>query len=362
MMPTRGTLTILAIGKQSIQDDSRQDDQELPRQISSMVWRSWEGNHFLLHLHHVWPTTQLCSKSMRRSSQLRRWWWNVKRTQSYTGRYSMMTMLSSQHKLHIELWRILGMQMKERRMSVRYVHDCWRTITRPTGTWTRFQRMTWQIWYSWFPNPTGHGEEKLSLTSESRRFPFNLTVIPRSSRRRVKCYLRICDLFFFDLLSYMTTLTLVVLPVVVSLLHWDHRVTDGFGVSAQSCTYGAWLKVHVKCTGIFSFERMLMIHASWKERSYHRTISRLIHDTLWDLTIKFLHWSRTIIDSCRNDCTLHVSPFLGIWREFNRSPLMRCLSLSNLTSHGDANVSLHPICDLMRHAVWTRCFLDIGSF
>ena len=34
----------------------------------------------------------------------------------------------------------------------------------------------------------------------------------------VKCYLRICDLFF-DLLSYMTTLTLVVLPVVVSLLH-----------------------------------------------------------------------------------------------------------------------------------------------
>ena len=34
----------------------------------------------------------------------------------------------------------------------------------------------------------------------------------------VKCYLRICDLFF-NLLSYMTTLTLVVLPVVVSLLH-----------------------------------------------------------------------------------------------------------------------------------------------
>ena len=34
----------------------------------------------------------------------------------------------------------------------------------------------------------------------------------------VKCYLRICDLFF-DLLSYMTTPELVVLPVVVSLLH-----------------------------------------------------------------------------------------------------------------------------------------------
>ena len=28
-------------------------------------------------------------------------------------------------------------------------------------------------------------------------------------------------------------------------------MTDGFGVSAQSCTYGAWLKVHVKCTGMF---------------------------------------------------------------------------------------------------------------
>ena len=38
-------------------------------------------------------------------------------------------------------------------------------------------------------------------------------------RPAVKCYLRICDLFFFDLLSCMTTLTLVVLPVVVSLLH-----------------------------------------------------------------------------------------------------------------------------------------------
>ena len=34
----------------------------------------------------------------------------------------------------------------------------------------------------------------------------------------VKCYLRVCDLFF-DLLSYMTTLTLVVLPVFVSLLY-----------------------------------------------------------------------------------------------------------------------------------------------
>ena len=51
----------------------------------------------------------------------------------------------------------------------------------------------------------------------------------------------------------MTTPALVVLLVVVSLLHWDYRVTDGYGESAQSCTYGDWLKVHVKCTGIFSF-------------------------------------------------------------------------------------------------------------
>ena len=33
----------------------------------------------------------------------------------------------------------------------------------------------------------------------------------------VKCYLRICDLFF-DLLSYMTTPALVVLPVVVKFV------------------------------------------------------------------------------------------------------------------------------------------------
>ena len=84
-------------------DDSRQDDQELPRQISSMVWRSWESDHFLLHYIKLWPTTRLCSKSMRRSSQVRKWWWIVNWTRSYTGRYSMMTMLSFQHKLHIEL-------------------------------------------------------------------------------------------------------------------------------------------------------------------------------------------------------------------------------------------------------------------
>ena len=30
-------------------------------------------------------------------------------------------------------------------------------------------------------------------------------------------------------------------------------MTDECGESAQSCTYGAWLKVHVTCTGIFSF-------------------------------------------------------------------------------------------------------------
>ena len=63
----------------------------------------------------------------------------------------------------------------------------------------------------------------------------------------------------------MTTLTLVVLPVVVSLLHCDYRVTDGFGVSAQSCTYGAWLKVHLRCTCTFSFDRMLAIGAVQKE-------------------------------------------------------------------------------------------------
>ena len=56
------------------------------------------------------------------------------------------------------------------------------------------------------------------VIDERKRRSFQFDCDPRSSRRRVKCYLRICDLFF-DLLSYMTTLTLVVLPVVVSLLH-----------------------------------------------------------------------------------------------------------------------------------------------
>ena len=56
-----------------------------------------------------YTTTRPCLKSMRKLSRLRRWCWNVKRPQSYTGRYSTMTMLSFQRKLHIELWRISGM-------------------------------------------------------------------------------------------------------------------------------------------------------------------------------------------------------------------------------------------------------------
>ena len=59
-----------------------------------------------------------------------------------------------------------------------------------------------------------------NLVAEEVLVPAGEHLIPGgvSDRFRVKCYLRICDLFF-DLLSYMTTLTLVVLPVVVSLLH-----------------------------------------------------------------------------------------------------------------------------------------------
>ena len=66
-------------------------------------------------------------------------------------------------------------------------------------------------------------------------------------------------------------------------------MTDGCGESAQSCTYGAWLKVHVKCTGIFSFatnvddscvlkRAIIPLHDITKDPRYSL-----------DLTIKFLH-------------------------------------------------------------------------
>ena len=44
-----------------------------------------------------------------------------------------------------------------------------------------------------------------------------------------------------------------------------------------------------------ALERMLMIHASWKERSYHRTISRLIHDTLWIWRLSFYMVAELVI-------------------------------------------------------------------
>ena len=68
-------------------------------------------------------------------------------------------------------------------------------------------------------------------------------------------------------------------------------MTDGFGVSAQSCTYGAWLKVHVKCTGIFSFAANVDVSCVLKRAlipSHRNTIDPRYS---LDLTIKFLHGS-----------------------------------------------------------------------
>ena len=68
-------------------------------------------------------------------------------------------------------------------------------------------------------------------------------------------------------------------------------MTDGFGVSAQSCTYGAWLKVHVKCTGIFSFATNVDDSCVLKRAlipSHNITIDPRYS---LDLTIKFLHGS-----------------------------------------------------------------------
>ena len=181
--------------------------------------------------------------------------------------------------------------MEERRMNARYVHDCWRTITRPTGTWTRCQMMTWWIWYDWFLNHTGHGEEKLSSTSESRRSLSKYDYDPRLSRRRVKWYLRTCDLFL-NFLCVWQHLHLWFFLLLWSLLYWVYRVTDGCGESAHSCTNGACLKVHEGMHMYFQLWPMLVIRASWKERTHHRTISRLIHDILFYLTTKFLQGPR----------------------------------------------------------------------
>ena len=68
-------------------------------------------------------------------------------------------------------------------------------------------------------------------------------------------------------------------------------MTDGCGESAQSCTYGAWLKVHVKCTGIFSFATNVDDSCVLKRAlipSHNITIDPRYS---LDLTIKFLHGS-----------------------------------------------------------------------
>jgi len=68
-------------------------------------------------------------------------------------------------------------------------------------------------------------------------------------------------------------------------------VTDGFGVSARSCTYGAWLKVHVRCTGIFSFATNVDDSRVLKRAlipSHNITIDPRYS---LDLTIKFLYGS-----------------------------------------------------------------------
>ena len=70
-------------------------------------------------------------------------------------------------------------------------------------------------------------------------------------------------------------------------------MTDGFGVSAQSCTYGAWLKVHVKCTGIFSFATNVDDSCVLKRAlipSHNITIDPRYS---LDLTIKFLHLAKS---------------------------------------------------------------------
>ena len=68
-------------------------------------------------------------------------------------------------------------------------------------------------------------------------------------------------------------------------------MTDKFGVSAQSCTYGAWLKVHLRCTCTFSFATNVDDSCVLKRAlipSHNITIDPRYS---LDLTIKFLHGS-----------------------------------------------------------------------
>ncbi len=116
--------------------------------------------------------------------------------------------------------------------------------------------------------------------------PFQYDCDPRSSRRRVKWYLRICDLFL-NLLCVWQHLHLWFFLLLWSLLYWVYRVTDGCRESAHSCKNGAWLKVHGGMHMYFQLWPMLVIRASWKERTHHRTISRLIHDILWIWRLSF---------------------------------------------------------------------------
>ena len=70
-------------------------------------------------------------------------------------------------------------------------------------------------------------------------------------------------------------------------------MTDDCGVSAHSCTNGAWLKVHVNCTGIFSFTTNVDDSCVLKRAlipSHNITIDPRYS---LDLTIKFLQDPQT---------------------------------------------------------------------
>ena len=64
-------------------------------------------------------------------------------------------------------------------------------------------------------------------------------------------------------------------------------MTDGFGVSAQSCTYGAWLKVHLRCTCTFSFDQCWRWCGSKSEKHIHDITIDPRYSL--DLTIKFFY-------------------------------------------------------------------------
>ena len=125
--------------------------------------------------------------------------------------------------------------------------------------------------------------------------PFQFDCDPRSSRRRVKCYLRICDLFF-DLLSYMITPALVILPVVVKFVvlrlqsdRWMWRVSTLMHIQCMCSS------LCMRDAQVLSALTNVGDSCVLKRVKTSSTISQLIHDILWIWRLSFYMVAELVI-------------------------------------------------------------------